>query len=567
MSDIGVAVNYEGTQQGAQQLDQLLDRLGHLLTAEERAAVSSQHLERAFQDQAEQARRTRGELAGLDRMHATVGDSAQGMAQRVNVVEGKVEAFGSALGTLGSTMGQISPELAHVGEGFSVLGDSIGIATSMPGPFGLALAGLNGVLGAVSIANQVAEERTQAFAEAQRTAADATRDLVQALREQREVQAIETGEASVAEIEDSVRRARDVRDVISNELREARAELRVREEALSTGGRGSELGRRLDSVEAQRSAVEDLTRSLSNAQRGYEELVDAQTTAASRELAAGSEDDSQETAEQSQFRSRGPSGPSRADRDEAANRELGADVFAELDGVQALRDLYAEYDEERSEALERRAEEEKAKLDESIALEEERERARLDAIEAEVDARKEAAEEMDRIESELAERRLDEAREITDRIAGTLTQVATAYIDAFGQAIEGQKTLEEAAIDATKALLKSIGEEMVALGIKETLEGFANLVSRPDIAATKIPMGIALVAAGAGLGAAGAAIPSEPSAPPESPRSDAGDGGGGGDMTLVINNNQPIVSTGTHAQLSRQMQRQIRDGMEIPTRV
>ena len=125
----------------------------------------------------------------------------------------------------------------------------------------------------------------------------------------------------------------------------------------------------------------------------------------------------------------------------------------------------------------------------------------------------------------------------------------------FESAIEGEASLEEAMLEATKQLLKQFGTELIAKGIGKILEGISELPL--PTAAPKIGGGAAMVAFGIGLGAAGAAIPSAPAAPAEAPREDAGGGGGGGPTTLVLNVNNPMMAAATHAQLARAMRRQL----------
>jgi hypothetical protein len=153
-------------------------------------------------------------------------------------------------------------------------------------------------------------------------------------------------------------------------------------------------------------------------------------------------------------------------------------------------------------------------------------------------------------------------REFAAEASGAINQIASAYITAFQEAIEGQKSLEDAMLDATKAILRSIGEELVARGIGKILEGIASIPS--PTAATMIGGGTAMVAFGVGLGAASAAIPSSQGAEAEEPRQDPDDSDSDESREITVVFGNPVLTAGTQAQLARGMGRALRGDRTIP---
>lgn len=590
MSDIRASVNYEGLERGREQLEDLLGALGDIGRAQDRARGSTSGFERALGAQATEARRASQEAGRTAEATERLGRASAETKQRLEVTAFSANAFGSALGQLSQAMRGVSPELQGVATGLDAVSHGLSVAQSMPGPLGIALGGLTTAFGVLSSAT---EEQSQRFEQLEQDAIGARTEIERTIGSINRFnlrRRVFSGEASSQEIGGTIgdvqaRIQQREGDLVGQraELARARRELEALEARRAEGvggagerglgaGRTTGTGLENEIARAQREVTDTehriaaLTGSLRSARRELDQLERAEDTAVSRE---------------STVRTREAQGRARAQ----ARRHGGGNEDAE-----AMEAAWRRYDQAVREGLEqqerRRVQMTQAILDASeqeliahqkaAAEHEEAIDKATDGIremqlaaEAEFAAREAAIEQLERQkekERELAQQRLQSAREITDRVGDTLQTVASAYIDAFGQAIEGQATLEEASIAATKTILKGLGEEMVVMGIRETLEGFANLVSSPPVAATKIPMGIALIGVGVGLGAAGAAIPSAPAAAPERPRAEQDRDGGGGGQTLVVHNNYPIISTGTTAQLARQISRQIRSP-EFPTRL
>lgn len=586
MSAVDARINYEGMEEGAEQLDKLVRALAQLVAAEDRAASSTAKLEEELRDEAKATREAEEATKKKTAAMAATTISADAAGQKIGQV-------GGAMGALGGVLGRVSPQMGALGGALGAVGTAASAATGAIGPLGLAVAA---VTTAVTIGTQVFEAYRAEAARAKEEVDSLRESLVQ-LRAEQDRQSGEMRALSglvstadfraarsdtdrdIANLDREIARRQAIIDRSTRVLRQTRGiaseELSRAFEAQQTAMRGVEDAESaiervgLRTLEVERDALVERQRSLESVEsinRAYNETLGtleqiAVAQSAFARLGGGVPDDFAESARrlrQQHDRER----PTRRARRPANDNGVSEEGKALLEAAR-LQEEAAEREQLSKQQL---VDLERERLDllEAIALKNseitERE---LEAAMELAEQRKEAAQALAEKEDELAQKRLADAREITGRIEGTLQQVASAYIDAFGQAIEGQKTLEAAALDATKALLKSIGEEMVALGIKETLEGFANIVANPPVAATKIPMGIALIAAGAGLGAAGAAIPSQPAAPAERPRGDTDRGGAEGGQTIIINNNQPVISAGTDTQLARRMVRQIDRGRGI----
>lgn len=590
MSTVNARVDYDGVEQGADQLDRLVRGLGQAAAAQEDAAGSAQQLERKLRGEARAAREAEESTRRASATMAATSVSADTAGQKIGQV-------GGALGNLGGVLGRVSPQLGSIGGALGAVGSAATAATSAMGPFGLALAA---VTTALTVGVGMLEEYR---AEAQRATqeVDNLREALVALREEQDRQSAEAQtlsglvttadfrraredtERDIANLDREIARRQAVIERASETLRTSRgiasAELSRAFEAQQAAMRGVEdaenaierVGLRTLQVERevlaerQRSldTVESLNRSFNETLGTIEQLAGGQSAfsrlgAGLDEFAEAARRLRQQSDRTRPRRRRGARRDRRSTAVSAEGKELleAARVQEETAArVEAHEQRMLQYALERGEAL-------KAldrKQAESAAKREEEER-RIARVAAEL------REEMRREEERIADFRAGVAREVTRNIASSLQVVASAFVDAFGQAIEGQKTLEQASLEATKSLLKTIGEQMVAIGIRETLEGFANIVSNPPVAATKIPIGVALIASGVGLGAAGAAIPSQPTAPAERPRGDTDRGGEGGGTMIVIHNNQPTISAGTDAQLSRTMVRQIDRGRGFGTR-
>lgn len=566
MSAIDARINYEGTEQGADQIERLLRSLHQLVEAQERTTGAVGGLEQALRDETAAAQRAGQQLGEAATGAKKLGDDANASAIKIDDVANRLGAISQAASQFGGVLKSLDPDLAAAADALGAVGAAAGAGGAAFGPYGAIVGGLLGGLQAlVQHLDRVEEAHLAAAAAARQQVTDL--DLLQErMGNQDRIERLYSGLGTVEEQTRALTDAQRDLDAQQERLRNTQVELsdaiaeRTNLEGLLTGamGGGREATARLT---AQYDALQARIRSLNADVRGFTVSMETQQQN-TIELAGGlfeAQNRERDTREEEQRRRRRAA--RRPQRDTLAD-----EILTDLDEIETRRELAAEAEAAHEQRMLDYLEERRLAKEELDTKDREAAQHRMDEIQRLAALEREKLEGQREAEERANEQRLEQAREITGAIEGTLQQVASAYIDAFGQAIEGQKTLEQAALEATKALLKSIGEEMVALGIKETLEGFANIVANPPVAATKIPMGIALIAAGAGLGAAGAAIPSQPAAPAERPRADEDRGGGGGNQTLVLNYNSPIISTGTASQLTRQIGRQIRDGAPFPTR-
>ena len=244
-------------------------------------------------------------------------------------------------------------------------------------------------------------------------------------------------------------------------------------------------------------------------------------------------------------------------RGERATDEIGPEEAFErqMQSEQEIRDRMAAREEERLATIAQlktdEDEREAARLQELAEMERDKQQAEIESIQRQAELREELRDK----EKEASRMRLSEARAEAQEMAGHINRIASAYIGAFQQAIEGQKSLEEAMLDATKAILKSIGEELVAKGIGKILEGIAEIPS--PTAATKIGGGAAMVGFGIGLGAAGAAIPSGASQAEQPRQQPQQNSGGGGPSVINVIYGSQIPSARTDQQAARDMVRAI----------
>lgn len=559
---IDVTINYRGIERAATGLASLEAKVGHLLTAEEKAALATDHFERAIRSHQRSTQRWRREMSDATRANEVFERSARGASLRVTEAKLPIEIYAKALGDVGRTVQGINPELDLFGQMLQSVSQGMSVAASMPGPWGVSLGALTGAMSAARAVMSHLKQESDDLARAQERAAASTRNLVDELRTARQVARLTSGTASISALSEVVDHADHVRGVIRQTLEDAREELRKAEQARYQTNDMSLRAqlKRDEAVRRHRAQVDSLVEALHNAEEGYDRAVAAQTRAVEREMEMLADLDRLQQEEDAQFRqtSRRGQGPRAAVREEEGDGVAGIVDDLLRDDFYDERIVAAELEVELQHEI-ARLREWQAEQDLAYA------NARKDAINDEWALINEINERNKRAQQAAAEERLAEARKITSVVGDSLQTIASTYNDLFGKVLEGQEDLEADWIDGTKNILKSIGDQMVAIGLKEALEGAANTVANPPVAATKIPMGLALIASGVALGAAGAAIPSQPSAPAERPRGDEGSGGGG-DQMIVFNINQPLIGAGTYAQLGRQLNRQIEMGRGFGTR-
>jgi DNA repair exonuclease SbcCD ATPase subunit len=230
---------------------------------------------------------------------------------------------------------------------------------------------------------------------------------------------------------------------------------------------------------------------------------------------------------------------------------------------------------EQQEAMIALEEESKARREEALAeildQEEQKREAYQETIRLQAEAEAEALEEQKDKALEAAEQiadaneaRLDAAREqvagykeVTDVIVGGLT-------DALASIADGSKTAESAFLGLLAGFLKFVAEKAALSAAEEAAQAIAayaryDYSSGAQHTAAAVAFGAVAIAAGAGSAAASSAASSAGRASePERGRSQGGGDRSGGQ--IVINFQSPVITSGTRAELGRELQQTIEAG-------
>lgn len=516
MSDINVRIRYEGTERGAAQLERLNESLDNVDSAQQRAGASASSL---------------GEVA-----------------QAAGTQWGQL---GGALGNTASVFAQLNPRMATSASVLGQVGTASTALTGALGPMGVALAAVTTAVGLY----QIAMERAREESEAQERSINALRvsyddlhsSIVRTAQARRQFEAIDQrGEGTAEELQARQRQFQN---------RAAELTLRIQQLERERGSlTGQLMGPRtvgtLTMLRSQRRAAQRQAAQLGERIEGGTFLTDVE----SEIILDPTEQDL----------GRGGGGRRGGRRGQSASDDVGPGAALErrFAAEQEIRERNAANEQRRLEEITRAKDEAHA-----------REMAQLAEVESAQQTAKEAEERAIERQIELQAQLLDKAKEaariqrreaqdFAREASGFAQEIGSAYFNAFQQAIEGTMSLEDALLSATKQILKSIGEELVARGIGKILEGIAEIPS--PTAATKIGGGTAMVAFGVTLGAAGAAIPS-PGGGAEQPREERDQDGDEGPRTIVVNMNSPVLTAGTQAQVARGMRRSLAGDRTLPT--
>lgn len=508
MSTIGVAISYEGTEQGAAQIGRLQQNLTAASAAQQAAT------------------RTASDLGAAT---TTLGQQA-----------GRV---GTAFGAAGQVLARLSPEMRGAAGLITQMGGATTALTGAMGPLGV-------VLAAVSVATGIyatAQERARAEAEA-------TRDTIERLSASYETLRGRIMAAAGARARDAqLARGEGTREDFEAQAQVFENRARQLDLMIRNIGRNDDLSREERSAQTRMRV----------AQRG---AAMRQAAAAREHLAGGAFVTDVESGFTGEGSGVAIAQPSRRGGGRGAREQ----TFAQMEAA-----AWREAEERRAiyeSALEEGLAQERALIDqkEDVArqLHEnamERQQIERDGIAAHYAFIREREQEALDKAKESSRERMRSNQSLGQEAGSIAKTIGSAYFDAFQVAIEGTMSLEDALLAATKQILKSIGEELVARGIGKILEGIAEIPS--PTAATKIGGGTAMLAFGIGLGAAGAAIPSPSGGGAESPREqpDDSDAGPRGDTTIVFGN--PVLTAGTQAQLARGLSRVAKGGRSFPATV
>ena len=250
-------------------------------------------------------------------------------------------------------------------------------------------------------------------------------------------------------------------------------------------------------------------------------------------------------------RRRGGGGEREFTYDEGLQAAQERQYASQVEIAERAADRLRTIEEETATAKAQLDEQEAARIDELRDKAEDNIRVELEGVRRIAEARQEAFEKA----KEAARAQRAASQQLAGEAASAANTIAQAYNNAFQQAIEGTMSLEQAAIEATKSLLKSFGQELIAKGIGKILEGIAEIPS--PTAATKIGGGTAMVAFGVGLGAAGAAIPSAGAAGAEQPREEPRSDSARGPQNVTVIMQNAVMTAGTEAQLARGLRKSL----------
>jgi hypothetical protein len=557
VSDIRATIDYEGVERGAQQLDRLVEGLGDVASAEERAARATARFENAVDGSRTAVGRMDAPLRSAAAGHATVGRASNAagrkFAETLNIV--------SEL-TLG--MGALSPKLRETGIAFAGAGNNaVQFAGMGIGPAGIAIGTLVAVLPAlIAYLSDTGDEMERTADSAERVAFNTER-MISSMRRAQTLQNIQRGRASedalAGEAQGSIQERITQEELFQQQANQALATYTTQLEAIQAR-RAEGSASALRELRVAEASMDELRRGIRESRERMGSLREEQDTLLMRALrqeAQGAFDDDEDSP-----RRRRRGGSRRQRQGLTEDQRMAADLLASLD-EEAERRRIIEEGRQAARARERDAQQQildlkafEIELDErAAARKEELAERRIEQIEKEKQAALAADEE-----------RMTQLRGAMGRVEEVGTALVGVFNDAFRAAIEGEQSFEDAFAAGMKGILTQIGDRLVAEGIGEILHGLTMSVTNPPAAATKIGGGTAMVAFGVGLGAAGAAIPSGGAAapPPESPREDQPDREGeGGPQVLNLYMNAPITTAQTNASLSRTLRRQIDAGRQF----
>lgn len=347
--EIGFEVTGEGDAQKA--FSDLAVNEAEAAEEAERLSAELKELAKSGKATAQEIDNTAHALVRARQRAAAYGAQARqmqaGLAANTRGLTGFTKGLSQATGavnTLGNVVGTFNPQLDRMGSVVGSAGTAIRSVTGAMGPWGMAIAGVTTAIGIASTAYQLFAKDADDLAAAQKRATDRTISLIDALRRQREVTAIEEGTASPEEIGEAVRHAYELREAMQEQLAQARASLRaLQEEQRRTAGASSKVQARVGrAVQAQREQIENLVEGLRSATRAYEELVDTQAKAMEREMALASVDararDQEEVEDQAAAKRAERLAKEQRTREEAARQWLAVARNASAEEIQIFRE-------------------------------------------------------------------------------------------------------------------------------------------------------------------------------------------------------------------------------------
>lgn len=560
MSDpIEIDLQIEGTSQAAAGVDAVADKLEGLEVATRQTSQVTDELSQGLREQVAAASRSTQELGGATNAHRAFTDSAQGLAIRVDEVQGRMEAFGSGLATLGGAMQGISAEADLMGQGFQALGDGIGVATAMPGPLGLAMGGLTTAFGLASAAvgyfeTQAAETGTEMRNLERDTvaAAAALDELVAARRRSDAASRVSSGGGTADELNAEYERqnaALQRLELGREQLQEVLARRgQTLAEALQRGTREWQEAQR--SIAAQERRLTEINEEIAQQAIAAAAANDAVSSAMMESLQLDAQQGAPEPANDNARRRGGGAGAREEREAESARREAER---AEIEAVRLLIEEEASWFDQRQ--WQRQQDEREAERAHRAELQRRTELQRAAQRQRQADDR--ASQEKLRFERELealSEKRIADYQQLTGVIADGLTEALVATIAGT-----------ESADEAFKGMLASFLAALSQMAGLEAAKNYARAIEffstqRYDQGALAIAAGTAWLAVAVASGAGSVAVSAPAAAAPASPESNTGTGGDTGGGTTIVNYNAPVVTAGTRAELGREISGMVDEG-------
>jgi hypothetical protein len=456
-----------------------------------------------------------------------VGTAARGIVDPLKQAEAaaakKAQTAGklsSVVGTLSPVIGRVSGDAAKLTQVFSTAGATItGLTSVIGGPFGIAIGAAVAATGLLITSMNEAEAAAKAEADAVAGATISLDDYIASAERAIDVRKrdalIASGGGSVGQQQGALDAKQAELDAANRQADAARARVAQLQRAGVAGGRaGGEAEDTLRAIEARRGALEEETRAL----RG---LVDVAKAREELENSAP------------------PPAEIQARHERAVSNSDEIHDRLEREAI-ALAKIRKEADEA-YQALLRAGGADKAGpgiFDKASNLPKNDNGGEFKGGR---DADAVAAEQFQKDQEANARAAEESAARIEDAYTGAGLIVEDAFAAAFSAIVTGQDV-------AVAAVLKGIGQTLVADGIQNGLKGVARGFSSYGFDATAyglIEVGALEVAAGIGFGAAGSAVSggggsSGPPSQPTSPRDNANENTSG-QQTIVVNYNSTFA--------------------------
>lgn len=459
-------------------------------------------------------------------------------------------------------LGGISPQMRELSVHLASAGNNVvQLGRVLPGPYGI-LVGMGMSLLPLLITKIVewsratddAAKKNNELARSARTAANETRNLIEQMRRRDALARMSTigepGSTATAEDIEEVRlQTRAQREQVEVRLREARARLEEAN-ARRTGAattRAAEEARN-EMARLERS-VRDHERAVRNLRAEEERLNEARARRLELDLGQAARDAADEWAAEelaSAGTSRRRGGRSRVDREARELERRLANEERFFQELQRLRDRDLDHEIRTREQVNAAIRRE----DEIMRREEEREQRRMRA--AAEKAKREADRQLELARKE-AERAIEETRQNAEHL---LTPAIHNITGAVAEIVAGTKSADEAFQGLLSGFLEMLSQQAALEAAKEYAAAVGSFASY-DYSGGALHLAAGAAWTGVAIAAGGAAIATAPSvAQPASPQQEERPSQPSGGQ-VVVNLNGAVVTAATHAELGRELSREI----------